>query len=107
MSAPASYYELYRNSSIGTTLTSTLDELQSSGMMTPQLGALVLRHFDRHMAEGLASVRAVMKLKGDLVTYRNVDDVWMFQLKDITFTFEKKNQVQVKKINVVAMAVRD
>jgi hypothetical protein len=31
--------------------------------MTPQLGALVLRHFDRHMAEGLATVNAAMKLK--------------------------------------------
>lgn len=31
--------------------------------MTPQLGALVLRHFDRHMAEGLATVHAAMKLK--------------------------------------------
>jgi hypothetical protein len=31
----------------------------------------------------------------------------MFQLKNVTFTFEKKNQVLVRKINVVAMAMRD
>lgn len=48
-------YELYRRSTIGLTLTDTLDELIQEKKLTPQLAMKVLYQFDRTMADVLAN----------------------------------------------------
>ncbi|EGD86011.2 uncharacterized protein TERG_02277 [Trichophyton rubrum CBS 118892] len=53
MSAPA-YYELYRGSSIGLSLTDTLDDLINEGRIEPQLAMKILSNFDRVITEVLA-----------------------------------------------------
>jgi hypothetical protein len=40
-------FELYRRSTIGTCLTETLDDLVSSGVVTPELAIQVLVQFDK------------------------------------------------------------
>jgi len=40
-------FELYRRSTIGTCLTETLDELVSSGAVSPELAIQVLVQFDK------------------------------------------------------------
>ena len=52
MSAPA-YYELYRRSTIGVTLTDALDTLISDEKIQPQLANRILNNFDRIIAENL------------------------------------------------------
>lgn len=47
------YYELYRRSSLGMTLTDTLDDLISEHTIDPQLAMKVLANFDRAIAETL------------------------------------------------------
>ena len=47
------YYELYRRSSLGMTLTDTLDDLISEHSIDPQLAMKVLSNFDRAIAETL------------------------------------------------------
>ncbi|KAL5672681.1 hypothetical protein ACJX0J_016987, partial [Zea mays] len=46
-------FELYRRSTIGTCLTETLDELVSSGAVSPELAIQVLVQFDKSMTEAL------------------------------------------------------
>ncbi|KAH8831984.1 transcription initiation factor IIA gamma subunit [Flagelloscypha sp. PMI_526] len=73
------YYELYRGSSIGMALTDSLDELITSGAITPQLAMKVLQQFDKSLADSLVKhVKTKTTLKGHLKTYRLCDDVWTF-----------------------------
>ncbi|KAL1863499.1 Transcription initiation factor IIA small chain (TFIIA 13.5 kDa subunit) [Paecilomyces lecythidis] len=63
MSAQA-YYELYRGSSIGLSLTDTLDDLINEGRIEPQLAMKILSNFDRVITEVLADkVRARLTFK--------------------------------------------
>ncbi|KAI9596100.1 general transcription factor IIA, 2, 12kDa-like protein [Syncephalis fuscata] len=65
----AQYYEHYRQSTLGNTLTETLDELIEAGHLTPQLAMRVLSQFDKSMAEALGnSVRNRVGFKGHLHT---------------------------------------
>ncbi|RCK59040.1 Transcription initiation factor IIA subunit 2 [Candida viswanathii] len=86
MSAPA-YYELYRRSTIGVTLTDALDTLISDEKIQPQLANRILNNFDRIIAENLKNENNLAKsklvFKGDLDTYRFCDDVWTFIIKNV------------------------
>lgn len=58
------YYELYRRSTLGVTLTEALDELIQSGHINPQLAMKVLSQFDKSMAEALSdNVRSRVQFK--------------------------------------------
>ncbi|OAE27787.1 hypothetical protein AXG93_2167s1160 [Marchantia polymorpha subsp. ruderalis] len=46
-------YELYRKSSIGTSLTDALDELVTNGTISPLLAVKVLMQFDKSMNDAL------------------------------------------------------
>uniref|UniRef100_A0A452XLJ9 Transcription initiation factor IIA gamma subunit N-terminal domain-containing protein n=1 Tax=Aegilops tauschii subsp. strangulata TaxID=200361 RepID=A0A452XLJ9_AEGTS len=46
-------FELYRRSTIGMCLTETLDEMVSSGTLSPELAIQVLVQFDKSMTEAL------------------------------------------------------
>uniref|UniRef100_A0A8I6WXH7 Transcription initiation factor IIA gamma subunit N-terminal domain-containing protein n=1 Tax=Hordeum vulgare subsp. vulgare TaxID=112509 RepID=A0A8I6WXH7_HORVV len=46
-------FELYRRSTIGICLTETLDEMVSSGTLSPELTIQVLVQFDKSMTEAL------------------------------------------------------
>jgi len=109
MAANNASYEMYRNSSIGSTLTDALDELVTHGAIPPNLAMVTLEQFDKSMAEVMAkSVKAKTTIKGHLHTYRSVDDVWTFVVKKPTFKLESPSggnnteAVTVDKIKIVA-----
>ncbi|KAJ2905407.1 transcription initiation factor IIA gamma subunit [Zalerion maritima] len=78
------YYELYRRSSLGMTLTDTLDDLISDHTIDPQLAMKVLANFDRAVAEILGEkVKSRLNFKGALDTYRFCDEVWTFLIKHV------------------------
>ncbi|RKP11559.1 transcription initiation factor IIA, gamma subunit, helical domain-containing protein [Piptocephalis cylindrospora] len=96
------YYELYRRSTLGFTLTEALDELIQSGHINPQLAMRVLNQFDKTITDVLAAnVNNRITFKGSLKTYRFCDDVWTFNLQDANFRFEKDN-VPSSKVKIVA-----
>ncbi|KAG7665204.1 toa2 [[Candida] subhashii] len=86
MSAPA-YYELYRRSTVGVTLTDALDTLISDEKIQPQLANRILNNFDRIISDNLKGdtniARSKLTFKGDLDTYRFCDDVWTFIIKNV------------------------
>ncbi|KAI9036375.1 uncharacterized protein KD926_002029 [Aspergillus affinis] len=105
MSAQA-YYELYRGSSLGLSLTDTLDDLINEGRIEPQLAMKILSTFDRIITEVLADkVRARLTFKGHLDTYRFCDEVWTFLIKDVNFKLDNQTQVQADKVKIVSCAV--
>eukprot|EP00920_Eleutheroschizon_duboscqi_P011537 GHVT01027658.1.p1 GENE.GHVT01027658.1~~GHVT01027658.1.p1 ORF type:complete len:115 (-),score=5.11 GHVT01027658.1:87-431(-) len=100
----AIWYELYRRSSVGMALTDALDELIQSGHINPQLALKVLMQFDKSASQTLAAkVRSKCSAKGHLQTYRHLDEVWTFILKDAVFKLDGHDSTQpIPKIKIVA-----
>ncbi|KAJ7579036.1 transcription initiation factor IIA, gamma subunit, helical domain-containing protein [Mycena floridula] len=99
----AAYYEFYRGSSIGMALTDSLDELITSGAITPQLAMKVLQQFDKSLADIMVKqVKTKTTLKGHLKTYRLCDDVWTFIVKDPAFKMENSEMVTAKTVKIIA-----
>ncbi|XVE55633.1 hypothetical protein DITRI_Ditri03aG0174300 [Diplodiscus trichospermus] len=86
-------FELYRRSTIGMCLTETLDEMVSSGTLSPELAIQVLVQFDKSMTEALESqVKSKVTIKGHLHTYRFCDNVWTFILQGASFKNEDSTE---------------
>ncbi|XP_034245003.1 transcription initiation factor IIA subunit 2 [Thrips palmi] len=96
-------YQLYRNTTLGSTLQESLDELIQYGQITPQLAMKVLLQFDKSVNSALAGrVRSRLSFKaGKLNTYRFCDNVWTFMLNDVEFR-EVQEIAKVSKVKVVA-----
>ncbi|KAK7467193.1 Transcription initiation factor IIA subunit 2 [Stygiomarasmius scandens] len=113
-----SYYEFYRGSSIGMALTDSLDELITSGSITPQLAMKVLQQFDKSLADVMVKqvkTKTTLKVRflsfavlssqlfqGHLHTYRLCDDVWTFIVKNASFKMEGNEMVQGQRIKIIA-----
>ncbi|KAL8755985.1 MAG: hypothetical protein Q9184_004648 [Pyrenodesmia sp. 2 TL-2023] len=96
-------YELYRRSSIGSTLIDSLDELVHLGRIEPQLAMKILQNFDKIVTDVLADkVKARLTFKGHLDTYRFCDEVWTFLIKDVTFKLDNQSPIQADKIKIVS-----
>ncbi|KAL8826509.1 MAG: hypothetical protein Q9170_007370 [Blastenia crenularia] len=94
-------YELYRRSSIGTTLIDSLDELVHLGRIEPQLAMKILQNFDKIVTDVLAEkVKARLTFKGHLDTYRFCDEVWTFLIKDVSFKLDNQTPIQADKIKI-------
>lgn len=90
---PTVFYQLYRRSSLGAALFEALDELIQSGHINPQLAMKVLNQFDKSASQTLATqVKTKSAVKAHLQTYRLVEEVWTFVLKDPTFKFENNSE---------------
>lgn len=100
------YYELYRRSTLGMTLTDSLDEMVTNGKLTPTVAMKVLAQFDKCMNEALKNVKTKTTFKGDLHSYRFCDNVWTFVLNDATFDAVglggQKESILVKSVKIVA-----
>ncbi|KAL8735085.1 MAG: hypothetical protein Q9181_002923, partial [Wetmoreana brouardii] len=96
-------YELYRRSSIGSTLIDSLDELVHLGRIEPQLAMKILQNFDKIVTDVLAEkVKARLTFKGHLDTYRFCDEVWTFLIKDVNFKLDNQNPITADKIKIVS-----
>ncbi|KAF2188278.1 transcription initiation factor IIA gamma chain [Zopfia rhizophila CBS 207.26] len=101
--ADAKYYELYRRSSLGGSLTDTLDSLITERRIEPQLAMKILANFDKAVAEVLAEkVKARLTFKGHLDTYRFCDEVWTFIIKDINFKLDNTNSIHADRVKIVS-----
>ncbi|KAJ3710485.1 transcription initiation factor IIA gamma subunit [Lentinula raphanica] len=99
----SAYYEFYRGSSVGMALTDSLDELITSGSITPQLAMKVLQQFDKSLADTMVKlVKNKTALRGHLHTYRLCDDVWTFILKNASFKLDSAELVSASKIKIIA-----
>jgi transcription initiation factor TFIIA small subunit len=95
-------YQVYRNTTLGTTLQDSLDELMQQQQISPQLKSKVLEEYDRAINNALATrVRNRINFKGQLNTYRFCDNVWTFVIEDAEFR-EVIESIKVRKVKVVA-----
>ncbi|CAK9878945.1 unnamed protein product [Sphagnum jensenii] len=95
-------YELYRKSSIGTSLTDALEEMVTNGTISPLLAVKVLMQFDKSMQDALQTkVKSKTNFKGHLHTYRFCDNVWTFILENAAFKTDNETQ-SVDHVKIVA-----
>jgi len=99
-------------------LTDSLDELITSGSITPQLAMKVLQQFDKSLADVMVKqvkTKTTLKVRflslpvlssqlfqGHLHTYRLCDDVWTFIVKNASFKMEGNEMVQGQRIKIIA-----
>ncbi|XP_018007079.1 transcription initiation factor IIA subunit 2 [Hyalella azteca] len=96
-------YQLYRNTTLGSTLQETLDEFIQFQQIPTDLALKVLLQFDRSISTALATkVRSRIGFKTDkLNTYRFCDNVWTFFMSDVEFR-EVQDFIQVDRLKIVA-----
>ncbi|KAG6406651.1 transcription initiation factor IIA subunit 2 [Salvia hispanica] len=95
-------FELYRRSTIGMCLTETLDQMVSSGVLSPELAIQVLIQFDKSMTDALENeVKNKVSIKGHLHTYRFCDNVWTFIVQNAQIKSEE-GQETVGSVKIVA-----
>lgn len=97
------HYAMYRRSSLGTSLQWTLQEMVDSDSISKDLMETTLLQFDKSMCTKLADLklRSNAKVNGQLKTYRNVDNVWNFILKETTFKIGDES-VTTSEVKIVA-----
>ncbi|KAL8790364.1 MAG: hypothetical protein Q9195_006382 [Heterodermia aff. obscurata] len=100
-------FELYRRTSIGSSLIDTLDHFVNQGKIEPQAAYKMLMLFDDILPKVMADkVKARMHFKGHLDTYRFCDEVWTFMLNDVNFRLDNQNNIQADKIKIVACVAK-
>jgi len=84
-------------------LADSLDDLIQTQAITPQLAVMVLKQFDKTVAEVFTErVKSRASVKGHLSTYRLYEDVWNFLLTDATFKMEGNEYVSSPKVKIIA-----
>ena len=110
----SSVYQIYRSTTLGTTLEETLRELVHRQMITPRIVHYILGVFDRIISEKLNSVSTKGKnqpsliFKGHLLSYRACDQVWTLIFDSLILTsntdssFNISLNGQSEKIKIIA-----
>jgi len=98
-----SAYQLYRNTTLGSTLQETLDEFIQFQQIPADVAMKVLLQFDKVINNALAQkVRSRIAFKAEkLNTYRFCDNVWTFFMTDVEFR-EVQDFMAVDRLKIVA-----
>jgi hypothetical protein len=91
----------YRNSTLGRTLSESLDELIAAGKMTENLKESIMLHFDVHMAGHLSRCGVQAKFAtGGLVAFKEVSGNYDIVMKGIEFSAMRRGafNVNVEKV---------
>ncbi len=84
----------YRLTSVGEALKDTLDEMVEANAFTEENKEAALRRFDRVFPQILhEQPQKTFKFKGKVQQYKNVEDVWMFVVKDLSMKVDTSQVV--------------
>ncbi|KJH52551.1 Transcription initiation factor IIA, gamma subunit, helical domain protein [Dictyocaulus viviparus] len=94
------YYQMYRNTTLGEALQKTLDDLVHEQMIPPQLAVKVLAIYDKAINKALAQkAKNKMYFKAEkLRAYRHCDNVWTFLMERVDF----RDSIRVARVKFVA-----
>ncbi len=95
-------YQGYRGTTLGVALKDTLDELIAQNAIGPNLEEQIKVQFDRSIAHALENaVKKKASFAGGLHTYRNCNDVWVMDLRDVKFVTDS-GEVKCDAVRIVA-----
>ncbi|KAL3153353.1 hypothetical protein ABBQ38_011694 [Trebouxia sp. C0009 RCD-2024] len=105
--------EVYRQTKLGDSLVSALEDLLDNGKITPDLAIKVLSEVSPSILEAIkTNFKAKTAFKGKLDSYRFCDNVWTFILSDAKFKTNFTNsagptahapEVTVDKVQIVCV----
>merc|ERR1712118_347711 len=88
------HVKLYRNSKIGECLVLSLNSLIDEGKITGKLALSILEKFDWSLLKALQlRTCATVKLKGQIQNYNNIQNVWVFNVKNALITIDEGKTV--------------
>jgi len=103
------YPELYRHSTLGVHLKSSLDDFMAAGKISEYLHQETMKQFDRSFFEVLESQRRVkhfpsVKFKATCKTFNHREDQWVFDLEKASFTIgETHDSVKVDRCKLICL----
>jgi transcription initiation factor TFIIA small subunit len=103
--ADSSPYDLYRDSSVGTTLLETLDELIHTGRITGCFASKIVGNFDRIVPQVLGELKDrkhKFSIKARVIHYNSIEDSWWWTLDRATLNLPGEGYVTVDKFQVFA-----
>ncbi len=93
---------LYRQSSLGKTLSEVLEELQKEDKISNEMLSKTLEIFDRVICEEISkSKKQKASIKAQVTSFKNCDDIWIFYGKNVSVTIEKTNMTS-NKLKIIA-----
>ncbi|CAK5071410.1 unnamed protein product [Meloidogyne enterolobii] len=80
-------YQMYRSTTIGVALQTSLDDLITEGLISQQLAGTVMTTFDKCINKALSErARNKVNFKAEkLRAYRFCDNVWTFMMENVEF----------------------
>ncbi|KJE97049.1 hypothetical protein CAOG_07533 [Capsaspora owczarzaki ATCC 30864] len=101
--------ELFRETVLGKALIDILNEMVHAGALQSKLALEVLEHFDQVVEHTLnTEVRSKINFKAHLETYRYVEGLWFFHLKDFSqFRIDNENITDPGDVQILAYAKPD
>jgi len=99
----SSVYQIYRSTTIGSTLDDTLRELVHRQIITQSIVHYILNIFDQIISQKLISQskkESSLIFKGHLLSYRSCDQVWTFIFDSLRFT-SNIHSIKNQKIKII------
>ena len=94
---------LYQNTTLGTTLIDTLDELILSGQMSADLALKIVEKFGKATNRALTNdAKKKITFKGEMKAHRFCDNVWTMVVQNAEFKENSTAVTNVDKVKIVA-----
>jgi len=87
---------------IGIALADSIDELLREEAITPQLAQTIMTQFDHAIINSLKKMKSKAKFTAACKTFNHVDEVYKFNLKNVSFTMEGSLSVKVPDMRIIA-----
>lgn len=101
---------VYRETILGESLHRALFEMVNDKTLSKDVGRRVMEEFDTVVNRELNDVHTSATMKGDLHTYRHVDQTWQFTVENATFklpgnvSIDEKDAVTAEPLQVQIVA---
>eukprot|EP00877_Chromochloris_zofingiensis_P010918 jgi/Chrzof1/607/Cz01g22070.t1 len=90
--------QLYSNTKLAESLFDVLNEMVAEGLLNEDLAVQTLSQLDQSYLSALRDhVNAKAEIKANLSTYKYLDNVWQFVLKDVSFRLNPTGVGSAKK----------
>lgn len=94
---------IHRRTKLGETLNETLDEMISRNMITTKIKEEIFKAFDKIMLQIFKTIKNKIQLKGDILDYRNCDNIWNFKLTNTRLTHESDYENKIQFLQIIAL----
>ena len=94
---------LYKKTILCAKLVESINELKNQGQITPNLEKKIIAKFDEIMCDEINKLsKSKNTIKGQVASFRNCDDIWIFYCKDIVLKLDKIS-LSIPKLKIIAL----